>query len=160
MAERWENTPRATSGLPDITACKWFYTQAALFSKAITLTVCSFGTDIRHRPLSRLHSGSNNIVEKIPTASYPVQALSEALTAYITTYFCVCSDRARLVHPWPLRTSHLDTASFHYLRNGPDFFDVFLHLIFCCTKFHHTRSQLSLAWLIISPAPLSSAPQP
>ena len=38
-------------------------------------------------------------------------------------FFGLFPDWARLVHPWPLKTSHLNAASFHYryLRNGPAF---------------------------------------
>ena len=73
------------------------------------------------------------------------------------------SERTRLVHPWALRTSPLDTASLHYLRNGPAFLWSSFSLIysftffFSCTKYHHARSQLNSAWLISSPQ-LSSAP--
>ena len=37
---------------------------------------------------------------------------------YLFLYF---SERARLAHPWPLKASHLGTASFHYWRSGPAF---------------------------------------
>ena len=36
----------------------------------------------------------------------------------ILTYFCLFPERARLVNPWPLKMSHLNTASFHYMRKG------------------------------------------
>ena len=42
------------------------------------------------------------------------------------SYFYIVAESARLVRPWPLRTSHLDTASFHYF--GPAFFGFFLHV--------------------------------
>ena len=34
---------------------------------------------------------------------------------------CIFYERTRLVHPWSLRTSHVDTASFYYLRNASVF---------------------------------------
>ena len=43
-------------------------------------------------------------------------------------------ERARSVHPWPLKTSQSNTASFHCLRSGPDFFEFFLHLFFCVAR--------------------------
>ena len=41
--------------------------------------------------------------------------------AAIIHFLSICRfpERARLVRPWPLKTSHLNTASFQYLRNGP-----------------------------------------
>ena len=47
----------------------------------------------------------------------------------ILTYPYIFPERTRLVHRWPLKTSHLNAASFHYLRNGPAFFFSFFSLI-------------------------------
>ena len=49
-----------------------------------------------------------------------------------------------------LLTSHLNTASFHYLRNGLAFLYFFVQFLFSCIKYHRTRSQLSSAWFISS----------
>ena len=55
--------------------------------------------------------------------------------------------------------SHLNNASFRCLWNGPVFLGYLSPpFLFSCTKYHHTRSQLSLAWLIGS-GQLSSALQ-
>ena len=54
---------------------------------------------------------------------------SRRRTLYRLTYFDLFSESARLARPWHLRGSHFDTASVHYLRNGPTFFGFLLGLL-------------------------------
>ena len=75
------------------------------------------------------------------------------------TRVCLFSERARLVHSWPLKTPHLDAASFHYVRSGqaflwyvpppfPYFFLVFqVFLVFLTASFESGSSQLDV-WLL------------
>ena len=73
------------------------------------------------------------------------------------------AERARLVHLWPLKTSHLKQCLLPLLAKRPIFslissFTFFFTMVFSCTKYCLTRSQLSSAWLI-GLDQLSSAPQ-
>ena len=61
---------------------------------------------------------------------YSVVASRRQPILYEHTFRYLTAESARLVHPWHFRGSHFDTASVHYLRYGPAFFDLLLHLIY------------------------------
>ena len=81
-------------------------------------------------------------------------------TAKIEVLIYLFAESAWLVHPWPLRTSHFDTASFHYFRNSLAFLRFLPSPFFRArTKFHHTggpsRSQLGSSSAQFRPAALA-----
>ena len=69
-----------------------------------------------------------------------------------TACFYLISERAQLVHPWPLKTSHLNTASFHYLRNSPVFHWSLTSPFFLREVSYQVPAELSLAHQLSSAA--------
>ena len=73
---------------------------------------------------------------------------AERCYQYRTTCVCLFPEGVRLVHSWTLETSHLDTASFHYLRNGPTSLIssfTFFSLLREVSSSHKVPAELSLA---------------